>query len=376
MGRSDPASEERVSVTSLVLQALICLAPPPPPPDDVPSSEDDIAPIEIEPAQPSEQPGSDSDDTPRDERGDPILDYGEAKDPGEELEYADETPPPPDLEYSDETPPPPELDYDQSRQRQPPSEEALDRQSDQKDDLGRRGYQGRQESPQRFLLELAFGPYLPDVDRAYDGAGLGPYANVFGEQGDDGLAVGQPKKAVFSSIGFEWQFYHLGGAFSLGTTIGLFRDKAQALQLEPDADGSYRNKADQATFNVVPITLLLGYRFELLADRFKVPLVPYARGGLGYGFWWATKGGRGDISTTMDGQKARGGSVGWQAHLGLMLRLDFIDRTSAVDLDRNTGINHTYLFGEWQFSHLDGFGSDKRLSVGDDTFLVGFAVAF
>lgn len=360
-----------MSVTSLVLQALICLAPP----------DDDIAPIEIQPggkpeSKPESKPPSETDDLPRDERYDPILPYGEARDPSEGLEYAEETPPPPELEYAEETPPPPELDYDQTRQRQAPSDEALARQSDQEDELGKAGYQKRKESPQRFLLELKFGPYLPDIDRAYAGSGLGPYANVFGVQGDDGIATGEPKKGLFSVLGFEWQFYHLGGAFSLGTTIGMFRDKAQALQLEPDAEGSYRNKADQATFNVVPITVLLGYRFELLADRFRVPLVPYARAGLGYGFWWATKGGRGDISTTMDGQKTRGGSFGWQANLGLMLRMDFIDRASAIDLDRNTGVNHTYLFGEWQFSHLDGFGSPKRLSVGDDTFLVGFAVAF
>lgn len=353
-----------MSVTSLVLQALIGLAPPPAaetPPED--------APIEIEPA-----PAPESEDPPRDERYDPILPYGEATDPGETLEYAQETPPPPELEYAQETPPPPELDYDQAHQRPAPTDEALGRQSDEQDDLGERGFQGRTESPQRFGLEVKFGPYLPSIDRNYTGGGLGPYANVFGEQGDDGIATAQPKQGLFSVLGFEWQFYHLGGSFSLGTTIGIFRDTAQALQLEPNDAGSFRNAADQATFNVVPITVLLGYRFELLADRFKVPLVPYARGGLGYGFWWATKGG--DISTTADGQKTRGGSLGWQANLGLMLRLDFIDRSSAVDLDRNTGVNHTYLFGEWQFSHLDGFGSAKRLAVGDDTFLVGFALAF
>jgi hypothetical protein len=377
-----------VSVTSLLLQTLICLAPPPPPPADAPSG-DDIAPVDIQPGTPTEpdkpskpskpgKPGkpTDADELPRDERYDPILPYGEPRDPSEGLEYADETPPPIELEYAEETPPPPELDYDQTHQREAPSKEALARQGDEENDLGKRGYQAREESPQRFALEIKFGPYLPDIDRAYAGAGLGPYATVFGEQGDDGIATGKPKKGLFSVLGFEWQFYHLGGSFSLGTTIGMFRDKAQALQVEPDADGNYRNKADQATFNVVPITLLLGYRFELLADRFKVPLVPYARGGLAYGFWWATKGDRGDISTTMDGQKTRGGSLGWQANLGLMLRLDFIDRAAAVDLDRNTGVNHTYLFGEWQFSHLDGFGSAKRLSVGDDTFLVGFAIAF
>jgi hypothetical protein len=365
------------SIGSALLSSLL-LAPPPPAPDgesapseDAPSGD---APIVVEP-EPRE-PGEPGDDVLRDERYDPILPYGEAEDRGASLEYAEETPPPPELEYADETPPPPSLDYDQSRQREPPPEEALDRQSDEQDELAEPRVQGRKESPQRFAIELKFGPYLPDIDRRYEGSGLGPYANVFGETDENGVANAQPKKGVFSVLGFEWQFYHLGGAFSLGTTIGLFRDKADALQAEPDADGSFRNQADDTTFNVVPITVLLGYRFEMLADRFRVPLVPYARAGLGYGFWWATKGGRGDTSITQDGQKARGGSIGWQANLGMMLRLDFIDRAAAVDLDRNTGINHTYVFAEWQFSHLDGFGSAKRLSVGDDTFLVGFALAF
>ncbi len=358
---------------AILLRALLCLAPPdgpPPPPSEPPAPED--APIDIQPGGTPAQPKPELE---LDDRYDPILPYGEARDPGAELEYADETPPPPELEYADETPPPPELEYDQDHQRVVPSEAALARQADEQDELGKPAWGGRAESPQRFALELKFGPYLPDIDRSYTGAGLGPYANVFGEQGDDGRATAQPKQGLFSVLGFEWQFYHLGGAFSLGTTFGLFRDKAQALQLEPnETTGNYRNAADEATFNVVPITLLLGYRFELLADRFKVPLVPYARGGLAYGFWWATKGG--SISTTVDGQKTRGGSLGWQANLGLMLRLDFIDRATAVDLDRNTGINHTYLFGEWQFSRLDGFGSDKRLSIGADTYLFGFAVAF
>jgi hypothetical protein len=354
------------------LLTLLSLAPPPPPPDGEPAPREEQpgdapvdAPVVVEPGD---------EEVPRDERYDPILPYGEAEDPGASLEYAEETPPPPALEYAEETPPPPALDYDQSRQREAPPDEALERQSDAANP--NQTIEARKESPQRFAIEIKFGPYLPDIDRNYEGAGLGPYANVFGETDDTGVATSPPKKGVFSVLGFEWQFYHLGGAFSLGTTIGLFRDKAQALQAEPDEDGNVRNAADSATFNVVPITVLLGYRFELLADRYRVPLVPYARAGLGYGFWWATKGGRGDISIAQDGQKARGGSLGWQANLGLMLRLDFIDRASAVDLDRNTGINHTYLFGEWQFSHLDGFNSGKRLSVGDDTFMVGFAVAF
>ncbi len=371
---------------SLLLLALLA-APPPAPPPDVEEVEGEAAPAtdpEDVPEGPDAPAAPESgaqpdelDRLPRDERYDPILPYGETPEETQ-LEYAEETPPEPtdSLEYAEESPPPPEFEYDQTRQRTAPTDKAVARESDQNDNLGKPEFRGRQASPQRFAIELKFGPYLPNVDKRYTGDGLGPYAMVFGETDDNGVAIDKPKQGLFTVLGFEWQFVHLGGPFSLGTTIGFFRDSAQALQIEPDEDGNVRNAADKTSFVVVPVTLLLGYRFELLADRFRVPLVPYARGGLGYGFWRANKGDRGDISYTEDGQKTHGGSWGWQVNLGLMLRLDFIERAASTDLDRLTGINHTYLFGEWQFSRLGGFGSEKRMEVGDDTFTVGFAVEF
>jgi hypothetical protein len=348
--------------------SAFALAPPEgeaetPPPSEAPSGD-----------APDESPAEPAEELPRDERYDPILPYGETVEQPE-LEYAEETPPPPELEYAEETPPPPELEYDQTRQREPPSEEALAREGDQADDLGKDKFRGRQESPQRFAIEVKFGPYLPDIDKRWTGAGFGPYATIYGRTDDLGVVTKPPRKRVFSVFGFEWQFYHVGGPLSLGVTAGIYSDSADALIASAVPDGeSVRSEADKTRFNIVPLTLLLGYRFELLADRFRVPLVPYARGGIGYGFWWEKKGGT--LAVNDAGQKARGGSFGWQVNLGLMLRLDFIERGTAVDLDRLTGINHTYLFGEWQFSHLDGFGSDTAMSVGDDTFTVGLAFEF
>jgi hypothetical protein len=343
-----------------------------PPPSDAPPS--DVPPSDATPSAPPQ--GEQPEELPRDERYDPILPYGEAQAPPE-IEYAEETPPPPELEYAEETPPPPELEYDQTRQREPPADEALAREADQADDLGKDKFRGRQESPQRFAIEVKFGPYLPDIDRRWTGSGLGPYATIYGkiEDEDVGIATEPPNKRLFSVFGFEWQFYHAGGPLSLGVTVGVFGDTADALIADGvDANGSVRSAADKTRFRIVPLTLLLGYRFELLADRFRVPLVPYARGGLGYGFWWEKKGS--SLAVNDAGQKARGGSFGWQVNLGMMLRLDFIERATAVDLDRLTGINHTYVFGEWQFSHLDGFGTGKAMSVGDDTFTVGLAFEF
>jgi len=230
-------------------------------------------------------------------------------------------------------------------------------------------------TPQRFAIEVKFGPYLPSVDVNYPGPGLGAYAEVFGSTDDRGVAIEQPRDRLMTRIGFEWQFLDFGGPLSLGTSIGFFRDRAQALLVQTTAsDPTVRSSADRVRFSVLPLTLLLGYRFELLADRFRIPFVPYAKGGLAYGIWWAGNG-NGDVSTNDAGVKGRGGSAGWQANLGMMLRLDFLEPSAAKALDSATGINHTSLFAEWQFSRMNGFGTVmNKVSVGDDTWYLGIAI--
>lgn len=257
----------------------------------------------------------------------------------------------------------------------PPSEAAIERQSTVKTSQEKRDRWNRPGSPQRFALEIKLGPYLPDVDLRYDGPGFGPYATLFGETNGQGEAVDDPKPAVMPIIGFEWQFAYFGGPLGLGTQVGFFRDKAKALLSSPREDENVRSEADDVTFGVVPLSLLIVYRFELLADRFKVPLVPYAKAGAGYGVWW-TKNGNGDVPTNRAGNKGVGGVWGWQLNAGGMLRLDFIERASAKRLDQTTGINHTYLFGEYQLNRLDNFGVGESISVGDSTWFAGLAIEF
>jgi hypothetical protein len=292
----------------------------------------------------------------------------EAAAPAEELEYAEETPDP-GLEVTTQDRP----------ARPAPSDAALARESNVPPPSRQRRFQrwtgAPGESKQRFFFDLRFGPYVPAVDAKWSGDGLGPYATIYGQQDGNGIAVDDPKPGVFSGANFEWQFIYLGGPLSIGTSLGFFRDKAKALLADPPIDGNVRSEADETSFSVLPVSLMLGYRVEVLADRFKVPLVPFARVGLGYGFWWSKRG-DGKLSTNDAGTKGRGGSLGWQVELGGMLRLDFIEYAAARELDRLTGINHTYLYGLYQFSRLDGFGSEKRMSVGADTWLVGLAIEF
>ncbi len=238
----------------------------------------------------------------------------------------------------------------------------------------------RLDSPQRFALEVKFGPYLPEIDRNYGGPGLGPYAKVYGETDENDAAISQPKKGFYGGIAFEYQIVNLAGPLGIGFQWSMFRDKAQALLADPPADGSVRSAADNTRFAVMPLALQAVYRFELLADRFRVPIVPYGKFGLNYSFWWS-KNGSGDISTIKDENdkvidKARGGAWGFQSNVGGMLRLDWLERGVARNLDRITGINHTYIFAEWQFSRVNNFGRKNSISLGDSTWLLGLAIEF
>lgn len=238
-----------------------------------------------------------------------------------------------------------------------------------------RGRYRPEGSPQRFALEVKLGPFLPDVDRKYQGPGLGPYATIFGRTDGTGNAVREPRLGVMAKIGFDWQIVHLAGPLGIGLTVGFFRDSANALLENPMAGENVRSEADEVTFGMVPLAFQAVYRFELIADRFRVPLVPYAKLGPALAFWWM-RDGAGKISRNSTGARGTGGVWGLQLNAGLMLRLDFIELETAKKLDRTTGINHTYLFGEYEFSRLDNFGAKRSISLGASTYLVGLAIEF
>ncbi len=233
----------------------------------------------------------------------------------------------------------------------------------------------RPGSKQRFAFEFKIGPYLPEVDKAYNGPGLGPYATIFGRTNSMGQAVKKPKLGVMPAFSFEYQFIYLAGPLAVGTQVSFFFDKADALIAEPMPGENIRSTADQTRFGMVPLSLQLIYRFELLADFYKVPLVPYAKVGLTYAFWWV-KDGTGKVAVNEAGKKGRGGVVGWQLNPGLMIRLDAFEPSASKKLDQSTKINHAYLFGEFQLTRLRNFGVGNSIDLGDKTALAGIAIEF
>lgn len=218
-------------------------------------------------------------------------------------------------------------------------------------------------SPQHFALEIKLGPFTPNID-----AGLGskPYQELFGD--DPGLMI---------QTEFDFQIWRGFGSIGVGGSIGYF-DKGAAPFADNGASGSPATGDDrvagETSITLVPLALLAVYRFDVLSERYNIPLVPYIKLGLAYTLWFIYRG-DGSIAD-YEGDEAEGGSFGWQLNIGVALLLDIFEPQSAKSLDDDLGINNTYLFIE--FYHLDaaGFSGDTALDVGDTSLLGGLAIEF
>jgi len=226
------------------------------------------------------------------------------------------------------------------------------------DELGAYGGLERRhqyESPQNAAFELRFGPYRPEVDSEFGGAR--PFDDTFG--GDNRYLIG---------IEVDWQALRIPhfGSFGPGVGWGYTKFSADALL----TDGSGERSAQETTLNIMPMYLVGVLRVDVLARDTYVPLVPYAKAGLGYALWWSSDGdgtAHGD-----DGTAGRGASYGVQWALGAMLLLDAIDRTSAIAMDASTGVNNSYFFLEWYRSQLGTSGN--QMQVGTNTWMLGLAL--
>jgi hypothetical protein len=220
-------------------------------------------------------------------------------------------------------------------------------------------YGGREEryhgSPQNAAFELRIGPYRPRIDEEVGGQ---PFEDTFG--GDTRILFG---------LEVDWQALRIPhfGSFGPGFGWGYTKFSADALL----GDGSGQRSAQSTSLEIMPMFVVGVLRVDVLARDTVIPLVPYAKVGLGYALWWAGDGdgtARGD-----DGTVGRGSSYGYHYALGLMLLLDFVDHAAAAQMDYASGVNNSYLFFEWYVSQLDGFGSGDQMQVGTNTWTMGLA---
>jgi hypothetical protein len=243
---------------------------------------------------------------------------------------------------------------------------------------GHRSY----ESSQRFAIELKFGPYTPNIDASPGLKGATPFSDLFNPAG----TKGKPPWRLLSTVEFDVQLLHKFGSLGIGVTTGYYRRTTHSFQFANAATmtgcqvGSCVRSGDQTALNILPLSALAVYRFDWLAHRYRVPLVPYFKIGLAYDVWWIENGGgtlsTTNISTPQKTYSSWGGTFGWVLNPGLAFLLDIIDPSAARTIDAELGINHTYLFCELNYADISGFGAPNQMVLSDVALNAGIAFEF
>ena len=216
--------------------------------------------------------------------------------------------------------------------------------------------EGAGESPQNGAVEMRFGRYIPQVDKTVPGS---PFKDAFGTS----------SRYMFGLEG-DWQVLRLPHLGTLGPGLGWGYTRATG-KARITATGE--PSAETTALSVMPFYLVGVFRADVFARDFRIPIVPYAKLGLGYALWWASDGG---VTSNEAGVAGKGVSYGPTFALGGMFLLDFLDEQTARDADNSLGINNSYIFAEWFDSELDAFGSKSRMNVGANTWVLGLAIEF
>jgi len=213
------------------------------------------------------------------------------------------------------------------------------------------------------------GPYTPQID-AQNGmtnsAGQGPYKAMFG---------GYSIMPMLDVDRFLWTGV---GQLGFGLSVGYMGKTAHAFVdgSDPNDPNRARSPGDTTSFRLIPIQLTAVYRFSWLDDEYGIPLVPYARAGLGYYVWWSSApSGSSSVDPMDPNNKARGASAGLVGSIGLQIRAERIDAEAARSMAQS-GLQHAGFYGELNLGWVDGFGKATKLDVGDTTWFAGVDFEF
>jgi hypothetical protein len=211
-------------------------------------------------------------------------------------------------------------------------------------------------------FEIGAGTYIPNIDAGVASPGPfgGPYEEIFGKS----------QRWMFR-LGAGKTIWHGIGDLEVGLRTGVFRATGNAIQegtgTSPTNPPIYTGNTTSIT--IIPTSLTLTYYFDWIAERYRfLPFMFYGRAALERYNWWVN----GPVSTGREGTVGRGATNGWSVTGGVALLLDVLDPGMARDLDRDTGINHTYLFFDVTKQKVDDFGSSKSW----DLSRIGPAYAF
>jgi hypothetical protein len=215
------------------------------------------------------------------------------------------------------------------------------------------------------------GPYTPDIDGQIGGSRPGPFEQMFGTS-----------RHMLTTLDIDRVLWSGFGQVTVGLSLGYWQKTARAFTIDSlPTDNPRPRGADHNAFRMIPTALTAGYRFTWLDDEYAIPVVPYVRGGLSYYVWWISLTDGGGLAQICDrtgaacGNKAYGASLGVQGSIGLSIRAERIDASAAMSM-RESGIQHAGIYGELSAAKVDGFGSDKKLSVGGTTWFAGVEFEF
>ena len=245
-----------------------------------------------------------------------------------------------------------------------------------------------------FIQETNTGTYSPDIDSTPGLTGT-PFSDLFTNQysGEPGR---RPPHVLISTIEFDWQFLHEFGSLGVGASVGFQRRKTHSFEFnsatavgattgtecvvwnrDPTGAGCVRS-GDTTELTFLPMSLLLVYRLDVLDRLYRVPLVPYFKGGLTYYFWWVehAPGTLSRVSTPAGTDAGIGGTPGLVVQPGLAVSLDFLDPSSARTLSSESGIHHSYVFAELNYAWVSGLGIKDKMVFSDLSWNVGMAAEF
>ncbi len=214
------------------------------------------------------------------------------------------------------------------------------------------------DSPLDNSAEFRATRYLPAIDAPFAGKAK-PYADIFGNA--DWEIGGAADVRLWDRF----------GSLSVGLGYGWFTKEGKGLERSTG-----KASTDATTLKILPLSLDLTYRLDPLAHKAGIPFVPYAKIGAMYAIWWMLNG-SGDYATytTASGSKleALGGTGGWHAAAGLRFLMDVLEPSAARSFDIEMGVNHSYLYVEYDRRVLNDFGSSKSIDLSDGVFSFGLA---
>ena len=216
------------------------------------------------------------------------------------------------------------------------------------------------ESPRSMMVELHIGPYAPQVDRAFKHSS--PYQEIFGSN----------EMVMF---GFHWDYQVYQGFGTIGLGVGARYGWVDGQSISE----STSEAADETSLSLIPLTASVTYRFDWLAQKWNVPIVPYGKAGFTYTMWWITNG-NDEIANTYDlegtGRTGYGGTFGFHVAGGVQILLDWVAPGMAAEFDNEVGVNNSYIFIEYGLHSVNDFGSSKSFDLGDDNFSAGLMFEF